>query len=178
MSRVGKKPIILPGDVKASVTGSTVIIEGKKGTLEYAFDKRFKVEVKENKITVTSPSDERNDASRHGLIRTLINNMVTGVASGYSKELEIRGVGFKAEVQGKKLTMQLGYSHKINYDIPDDVTIQAPKPTQITITGIDKAKVGEVAAEIRDFYLPEPYKGKGIRYVGEYVRHKAGKTVA
>lgn len=178
MSRVGKKPINLPSGVKAAITGNSIKIEGQKGILEYTFDTRFKAELKDGRIHITRPSDEIKDTSTHGLIRSLIQNMVIGVTSGYMKELEIRGVGFKAQVQGKKLTMQLGYSHPINYDIPEGITINTPKPTQIVINGIDKAKVGEVAAEIRKFYLPEPYKGRGLRYVGEYVRHKAGKTVA
>lgn len=178
MSRIGKKPIDMLAGVKATVSGNTINIEGPKGKLEYTFDNRFKASLKDNKISIQSPSDSREDVSRHGLIRSLINNMIIGVAKGYSKELEIRGVGFKAQVQGGKITMQLGYSHPIVYDAPEGIAIQAPKPTQIIISGIDKAKVGEVAAELRAFYLAEPYKGKGIRYVGEYVRHKAGKTVA
>ncbi len=178
MSRVGRKPIDVPAGVKATISGSTINIEGPKGKLEYTFDNRFKASLKNNKISIQRPSDNREDASRHGLIRSLIHNMVIGVTKGYTKELEIRGVGFKAQVQGKKLTMQLGYSHPVIYDAPEGITIQAPKPTQIVVSGIDKAKVGEVASELREFYLAEPYKGKGIRYVGEYVRHKAGKTVA
>lgn len=178
MSRVGKKPIDIPAGVKANISGSTINIEGPKGKLEYTFDNRFKASLKDNKIFIQRPSDSIKDASRHGLIRSLIHNMIIGVTKGYSKELEIRGVGFKAQVQGKKLTMQLGYSHPVIYDAPEGITIQAPKPTQIIVSGIDKAKVGEVASELREFYLAEPYKGKGIRYVGEYVRHKAGKTVA
>ncbi len=178
MSRVGKKPIDMPAGVKATISGNTIKIEGVKGKLEYAFDNRFKASLENNKISIQKPSDNREDASRHGLIRSLIHNMVIGVTQGYSKELEIKGVGFKAQVQGKKLTMQLGYSHPVIYDAPEGIKIQAPKPTQIVVSGIDKAKVGEVASELREFYLPEPYKGKGIRYVGEYVRHKAGKTVA
>ncbi|MCK4463160.1 MAG: 50S ribosomal protein L6 [Candidatus Omnitrophica bacterium] len=178
MSRVGRKPIDILAGVKATISGSTINIEGPKGKLEYTFDNRFKASLKNNKISIQRPSDNREDASRHGLIRSLIHNMVIGVTKGYTKELEIKGVGFKAQVQGKKLTMQLGYSHPIIYDAPEGITIQAPKPTQIVVSGIDKAKVGEVASELREFYLAEPYKGKGIRYAGEYVRHKAGKTVA
>ena len=178
MSRVGKKLINIPSAVKASISGNVIKIEGPKGKLEYAFDNKFKVILKDNKIAIERPTDNREHSSRHGLIRTIVQNMIIGVTKGYSKELEIRGVGFKAQVQGKKITMQLGYSHPVVYDMPEGITIQTPKPTQIVISGIDKAKVGEIAAELREFYLPEPYKGKGIRYVGEYVRHKAGKTVA
>jgi len=178
MSRVGKKPVPVPSDVKASLADNVVTIQGPKGKLEYKVDSRFKVEIKDNKISIGRPSDDRIDMARHGLIRSLLQNNIIGVTKGYSKELEIRGVGFKAAVQGKKLLLNLGYSHQIDFSIPDGITIQAPKPTQVIISGIDKAKVGEVSAEIREFYLPEPYKGKGIRYLNEYVRHKAGKTVA
>ncbi|MDD5422425.1 MAG: 50S ribosomal protein L6, partial [Candidatus Omnitrophica bacterium] len=123
-------------------------------------------------------SDEKQDKSTHGLIRSLLNNMIIGVTEGYRKDLEITGVGFKAGVQGKVLNIQLSFTHPINYNIPEGITIETPKPNQIVIKGIDKAKVGEVAAEIRDYYRPEPYKGKGIKYVGEHVRRKAGKAVA
>lgn len=178
MSRIGKKPVALPGGVKATVSGSVVNIEGPKGKLTYSFAPNFKVEVKDNAITVTRPSDLKQDKATHGLIRSLLNNMVIGVTDGYRKDLEITGVGFKAAVQGKVLNIQLSYSHPINYNIPEGVTIETPKPNQIIIKGTDKAKVGEVAAEIRDYYRPEPYKGKGIKYVGEHVRRKAGKAVA
>lgn len=178
MSRIGKKPIELPGGVKANFSGATVIIEGPKGKLDYAVPSRFKVEVKDNRLTVARPSDEKQDKATHGLIRSIINNMVIGVTKGYMKQLEISGVGFKAQVQGKALNIQLSYTHPINYDIPDGITVETPKPNIIIIKGIDKAKVGEAAAEIRDFYRPEPYKGKGIKYTGEYVRRKAGKAVA
>lgn len=178
MSRIGKKPVTLPGGVKATVSGSSINIEGPKGKLSYSFAPNFKVEVKDNAITVTRPSDLKQDKATHGLIRSLINNMVIGVTDGYKKDLEITGVGFKAAVQGKMLNIQLSYTHPINYDIPEGITIETPKPNQIVIKGTDKAKVGEVAAEIRDYYRPEPYKGKGIKYAGEYVRRKAGKAVA
>lgn len=178
MSRIGKKPIILPSGTKVSVDGSVVTVEGKLGKLTYAASPRFKVEVKDNSVLVTRPSDEKQDKATHGLIRSLINNMVIGVTNGYKKELDITGVGFKAQAQSKVLNIQLSYTHPINYNIPDGITIETPKPNQIVIKGIDKAKVGEAAAEIRDYYRPEPYKGKGIKYVGEYVRRKAGKAVA
>ncbi|MFH1791358.1 MAG: 50S ribosomal protein L6 [Candidatus Omnitrophota bacterium] len=178
MSRVGRRPVTVTAGVKAEYANNIVTIQGPKGKLTYTVNKRFGVEIKGDRIIVTRPSDERKDMAIHGLIRSLIQNMIVGVTQGYTKELEIRGVGFKAQVQGKKLTMNLGYSHPVDYAIPEGITIQAPKPTQVVISGIDKAKVGEIAAEIREYYLPEPYKGKGIRYFGEYVRHKAGKTVA
>ncbi len=153
-------------------------IEGKGGKLTYAVPARFKVEIKDNAIIISRPSDEKQDKATHGLIRSLLNNMVIGVTAGYKKELEITGVGFKAQVQGKVLNVQLSYTHPINYNIPDGITVETPKPNQIVIKGIDKAKVGEVASEIRDYYRPEPYKGKGIKYSGEYVRRKAGKAAA
>lgn len=177
MSRIGKKPVDLPGGVKAGVANEIITIEGPKGKLTYNIPSRFKVEVKDNKVTVTRPSEEKQDKATHGLIRSLINNMAIGVSSGYIKELEITGVGFKAAVQGKILNIQLSYTHPINFNIPDGITIETPKPTNIVVKGIDKTKVGKVAAEIRDFYRPEPYKGKGIKYAGEHVRRKAGKAV-
>ncbi|MDD5496611.1 MAG: 50S ribosomal protein L6 [Candidatus Omnitrophica bacterium] len=178
MSRIGKKPVELPSGVKVTITPGKIMIEGPKGKLDYDIPARFKVESKDNKIVVTRPSDLKQDKATHGLIRSLINNMVIGVTAGYKKDLEITGVGFKAQVQGKVLNLQLSYTHPINFNIPEGLTIETPKPNQIVIKGIDKRKVGEAAAEIRDFYRPEPYKGKGIKYSGEYVRRKAGKAVA
>ena len=177
MSRIGKKPIDLPGGVKVAVANNVITVEGAKGKLTLNIPPKFKVEVKDNKITVSRPSDEKQDKATHGLIRSLINNMAIGVSAGYTKELEISGVGFKAAVQGKVLNLQLSYTHPINFNIPDGVTVETPKPTNIVIKGIDKTKVGEAAAKIRDYYRPEPYKGKGIKYVGEHVRRKAGKSV-
>lgn len=177
MSRIGKKPVDLPSGVKAAMANSAITVEGPKGKLTYNVPPRFKVEIKDNKVTITRPSDEKQDRATHGLIRSLVNNMAIGVSSGYTKELEISGVGFKAAVQGKVLNIQLSYTHPINFNIPDGITIETPKPTNIVIKGIDKTKVGEVAAEIRDFYRPEPYKGKGIKYSNEHVRRKAGKAV-
>lgn len=178
MSRIGKKPIAIPAGVKAAIAGNTVTIEGKNGKLSYKIADRFKVEIKDSSILVSRPSDTKQDKATHGLIRSLLNNMIIGVMTGYQKDLEITGVGFKAQVQGKVLNITLSYTHPINFNIPEGITIETPKPNLITIKGIDKAKVGEVAAEIRDYYRPEPYKGKGIKYVGEHVRRKAGKAVA
>ena len=178
MSRIGKKPVALKAGVKAAINGSVVQIEGAKGKLNYSMPARFKAEVKDNTVVISRPSDSKQDKSLHGLIRSLVNNMIIGVSDGYKKDLEISGVGFKAQMQGKVLNLQLSYSHPINYEAPEGVTIEVPKPTQIVVKGIDKAKVGEAAAKIRDFYRPEPYKGKGIRYAGEHVRRKAGKAVA
>lgn len=179
MSRIGKKPVELPSGAKAAVSGAVITIEGPKGKLDYTASERFKIEVKDNKVYISRPSDEKQDKATHGLIRSLINNMVIGVTKGYTKELEISGVGFKAQVLGPKvLNLSLSYTHPINYSIPDGITIETPKVNLIIVKGIDKAKVGEAAAEIRDFYRPEPYKGKGIKYAGEHVRRKAGKAVA
>lgn len=177
MSRIGKKPITIPSGVKVNLAGRTLKVEGTKGKLELDIHPRMKVEVKDNEVLVKRPSDIKLDKSLHGLTRSLIQNMIIGVTEGYIKELEIHGVGLRAQVQGKKLNLQLGFSHPVNYEIPQGITIETPKPTEIVIKGIDKQQVGEVAAEIRDYYKPEPYKGKGIRYKGERVRRKAGKTV-
>ncbi len=177
MSRVGKKPIDIPSNVKVSLDGKAVQVEGPKGKLEERVHQRMSVKIEDNQVFVTRPSDNRLDKSLHGLTRSLIQNMVIGVTEGYKKELEIHGVGMRAQLQGKKLSLQLGFSHPVNYTVPEGISMIVPKPTQIEIAGIDKQLVGEVAAEIRHFYKPEPYKGKGIRYKGEYVRRKAGKTV-
>ncbi len=178
MSRIGKKPIAIPGGVKIAVQDRVISVEGKNGKLTYAMPPKFKAEVKDSMFSVTRPSDIKQDKSTHGLIRSLVNNMIIGVNEGYKKELEITGVGFKAQVQGKVLNLVLSYTHPINFNIPDGITVETPKPTQIVIKGIDKAKVGKAAADIRDYYRPEPYKGKGIRYSTEHVRRKAGKAVA
>jgi len=180
MSRVGKKPIQILKGVKVSVNGNTVLVEGPKGKLSQLVHPAIKVEVKADQVIVTpheSDASLKNVSALHGLSRTLINNMVLGVTNGYQKELEIQGVGFRAQVSGKKLVLQLGFSHPVEFLIPEGIIIEAAKPTQLCIKGIDKHKVGQVAAEIRDIFPPEPYKGKGIRYVGEYVRKKVGKAV-
>jgi large subunit ribosomal protein L6 len=177
MSRIGKKPVDIPGNVKAEIKENTLRIEGPKGKLEHRIPDALKATMKENRIVIERPGSEKSDLSLHGLTRAIIANLVKGVTEGYTKELEIRGVGFKAQVKGSALEMLLGFSHPVSYAIPEGITITTPKPTRIVVTGIDRVKVGEIAAEIRDFYKPEPYTGKGVRYVGEYVRHKAGKTV-
>lgn len=180
MSRVGKKPIQIVKGVKVNVNGLTVLVEGPKGKLTQSFHPTMKMEVKGEQVIVSPSGAEdtlKNVDAIHGLTRTLINNMIIGVTNGYQKELEIQGVGFRCQVSGKKLVLQLGFSHPVDFPIPEGIVIEAPKPTQIIIKGIDKQKVGEVAAEIRDIFPPEPYKGKGIRYVGEYVKKKVGKAV-
>lgn len=178
MSRIGRKPIDIPKEIKVNVNNKTVGVEGPKGKLSYAIPDGIDVSVKDSKLLVTRSSDLKFIVARHGLVRALIANMVKGVSEGFEKQLEIVGVGYKAQVEGKKIVLALGFTHLINFSIPEGIEIQVPKPTQIVVKGIEKAKVGEVAAELRSFYPPEPYKGKGIRYVGEYVRKKAGKAVA
>ncbi|TSA57792.1 50S ribosomal protein L6 [bacterium] len=178
MSRIGKQPIKVPNGVKVSIDEKSVMLEGPKGKLKLTLPYGIKAEHAENKILIKRLSDTKDHRMKHGLVRALTNNMLIGVVDGFSKDLEIQGVGFKAQISGKKLVLNLGFSHPVEFDIPDGINIQVPKPTQIMIQGIDKQLVGEVAAKIRAFYKPEPYKGKGIRYVGEHVRKKAGKTVA
>lgn len=177
MSRVGKEPIQIPKDVKININESTISVEGPRGKLAYELRPDIKVEIKDGQVIVMRNSNEKEAMMLHGLTRSLINNMVIGVTSGYQKELEIVGVGFRAQISGKKLVLQLGLSHPVEFHIPEGIAIETPKPTQIIVKGIDKQKVGEITAEIRAVYPPEPYKGKGIRYVGEYVRKKVGKAV-
>ena len=177
MSRIGKKPVVLPGTVKANLQGQQFSVQGPKGKLELKVHPRLKIVVKDNQVTVERPTDIRTDRALHGLTRSLIQNMVNGVTQGYTKELEIIGVGFKAQLKGKILNLALGYTHPIDYNIPEGIEIKCPNPTRVAITGMDKQSVGQVAAELRGYYEPEPYKGKGIRYVGEQIRRKQGKTV-
>jgi large subunit ribosomal protein L6 len=178
MSRIGKQPIKVPAGIKATIDKKSVDIHGPKGNLGLVLPFGVTAENAGDEIIVKRISDTKECRMNHGLARALINNMVKGVTEGFSKALEIQGVGFKAQINGKKLVLNLGFSHPVEFDIPDGIDIQVPKPTQISVQGIDKQLVGEVAAKIRAFYKPEPYKGKGIRYVNEYVRKKAGKTVA
>ncbi len=178
MSRIGKKPIAVPQGVKVENKDGVVHVEGAKGTLTYALSPRIQVVSKDGVVTVTRVADTKLDRSLHGLTRALIANMIKGVTAGYVKEMEVQGVGFKANVTGSTLTMALGFSHPVNFSIPQGIKIETPKPTQIVVSGIDKEKVGEVASEIRAVFPPEPYKGKGIRYVGEKVKKKVGKAQA
>lgn len=177
MSRIGKKPVIVPQGVKASVQGSKVTIEGPKGKLEFTAHHRIELKFENNEILVKRASNQPYDRALHGLTRSLIFNMIKGVTEGYKKELEIEGVGFRASLKGKNLAMSLGYSHPIEFEIPAGVKIEVPKPEKIIVSGIDKYLVGQAAANIRKYYEPEPYKGKGIHYVGEVIRRKQGKTV-
>jgi len=178
MSRIGKKIIVIPKDVKIEVKDEVVYVEGVKGKLTRKLPNRISIEIKDGQLTVKRSGDSKSDRSLHGLIRALIVNMIVGVTQGYVKELEIQGVGFKAAVAGNKLNLALGFSHPVIYTIPDGIKVEAPKPTQLVIKGINKELIGEVATEIRAFYPPEPYKGKGIRFVGEIVKKKVGKAQA
>jgi large subunit ribosomal protein L6 len=170
-------PIGIPDKVKVRVEGRTVFVEGPKGKLDFVLPKRTSAAVEGNLVKVSRESDEAEAKALHGLARAILNNMVKGVSEGFMKKLEIQGVGFKAAVQGKVVNMSLGYSHPINYPIPDAIKVTVDEGTKITIEGPDKEKVGLVASELRAFYPPEPYKGKGVRYAGERVVRKEGKTV-
>jgi len=178
MSRIGKKIVVIPKDVKIEVKDGIVYVEGPKGKLSRKLSDRINLEIKDSQLLVKRVADTKIDKSMHGLFRALIVNMIKGVTEGYLKELEINGVGFKGVVTGDKLSMSLGFSHQVNFKIPAGIKIETPKPTQLVIRGIDKELIGEVATEIRAFYPPEPYKGKGIRFVGEYVKKKIGKAQA
>ena len=177
MSRVGSKLIEVPDKVKVAIADNHVAVEGPKGKLEMDMPGRTSVSQEGNMLPVARAGDDRDARAMHGLGRSLLNNMVVGVSEGYVKKLEINGVGFKALVNGNTVTMNLGYSHPIKYDLPDQVKVTVDKDTNVTIEGPDKQKVGLVAAELRGFYPVEPYKGKGVKYADERVRRKEGKTV-
>jgi large subunit ribosomal protein L6 len=178
MSRIGKAPIAVPQGVEVKQAGSAVEVKGPKGQLSQHIPAGISLEISAGAIHVKRKGDAKALRSLHGLIRTLIANMVQGVTKGFEKELEIVGIGYRANVQGKNLQLNLGYSHPVLYSIPQGIELAVEKQTRITVKGIDKQKVGQVAAEIRGFKKPEPYKGKGIRYIGEEVRKKAGKAKA
>lgn len=177
MSRVGKSPIPIPEKTKVEIKGKTVTVTGPKGTLAREIHPDITATLEDNQILVTRPSDIKQHRALHGLTRALLNNMVVGVTKGYTKELQMIGVGYRAELKGKVLMIYLGYSHPIVFVPPDGIKVEVvPKENRIIVDGIDKELVGQVAAKIRSFRKPEPYKGKGVRYVGEQVRSKAGKT--
>ena len=176
MSRIGRKPIVIPAGVEVKIDGNNVTVKGPKGTLNSHINPIITAKVENGEVVVTRPNDEKEARSLHGLTRTLISNMVEGVTNGYKKELEIQGVGYRASKQGKDLVMNLGYSHQVIVSDTDDIKIEAPNANTIVISGIDKQKVGQFAAEVREKRPPEPYKGKGIRYAGEFVRRKEGKA--
>ncbi len=175
MSRIGKKPVAIPGGVTATVNGQEVKVKGPKGELKHVLVDSVMAELDKDEVAVIPREDTQEARAMWGMSRTLIANLVAGVTEGFTKKLEITGVGYRAALQGANLQLQLGYSHDIAYPIPQGIQIQCPKPTEIIITGIDKQKVGQVAAEIRRYRPPEPYKGKGIRYAGEFILRKEGK---
>ena len=178
MSRIGKKPIAVPAGVEVKIDGHTVTVKGPKGTLSRTLNEEMDIKMENNEILVSRPNDEIKNRSLRGLTRTLINNMVVGVTQGFEKKLEIQGVGYNAQMQGKNLKLSLGFSHPVIITPPEGITITTPSSVVILVSGADKEMVGQVAAEIRAWREPEPYKGKGIRYSGEYVRRKARKTGA
>jgi len=176
VSRIGKQPIPVPSGVKVTIDKNEVVVEGPKGTLSRTFDSDMQIVLEGDTVVVTRPSDERRHRSLHGLTRTLIANMVQGVSEGFSKNLEIVGVGYRATLKGTDLDLSLGFSHPVVVRAEEGITFEVPAPTKITVRGIDKQRVGQVAAEIRKIRPPEPYKGKGVRYAGEHVRRKLGKA--
>ncbi|HEU4950800.1 MAG TPA: 50S ribosomal protein L6 [Holophagaceae bacterium] len=176
MSRVGKKPVTLPKGVKVTVSGAEATVEGAKGTLKCPIPAGITVEVAGETVNLLRADDEAQTRAYHGLTRALLQNAVTGVADGWKKELDIVGVGYRAAMEGSKLVLALGYSHPIHYEAPKGITIAVEKQTHITVSGSDRQLVGQVAADIRKFRKPEPYKGKGVMYTGEVIRRKAGKT--
>ena len=177
MSRVGRLPIGIPAGVTVSVSADNVVtVKGAKGELVKAMHKDINIAIEDNQVVVTRPSDNKQHRALHGLTRALINNMVTGVSTGYQKTLELIGVGYRAQLQGKKLVMNLGYSHPVEIQAVEGVTFEVPATTKVVVSGIDKEKVGAVAAEVRSWRVPEPYKGKGIKYENEVIKRKEGKT--
>ncbi|MDJ0952988.1 MAG: 50S ribosomal protein L6 [Acidimicrobiia bacterium] len=176
MSRIGNNPVPLPGGVEIKVDGPGVSVKGAKGTLEREFDSRISFNVGDSEIEVVRADDNRETRALHGLSRALLNNMVVGVSEGYRKDLEMVGVGYRASLKGKSIELLVGFSHPVMVEAPEGITFEVPEATKISVIGIDKQKVGQVAADIRKIRPPEPYKGKGIRYAGEHVRRKAGKA--
>ncbi len=176
MSRIGKKPITIPAGVDVKLNGNEVTVKGPKGELKNTFNADIAIAIEGNEIIVTRPSDNKEHRSLHGLTRTLIANMVEGVTNGYSKTLEVNGVGYRAQKQGKNLVMNLGFSHQVIIEEIPGITIDVPGPNQVIVSGADKQQVGQFAAEIREKRPPEPYKGKGIKYADEHIRRKEGKA--
>jgi large subunit ribosomal protein L6 len=178
MSRIGKQPILIPAGITVEVSGTTVTVKGSKGELVYTAPDCIAVSVEDNSVVVSRTDKSRHSAAMYGTVRSIVNNMVVGVSAGYKKELQIQGVGYKAQMKGADIVLSLGFSHDIIYNIPEGIKVDVQGGTTVTIEGIDKQMVGQVAARIRDYSPAEPYKGKGVRYTGEQVRRKEGKAVA
>ena len=176
MSRIGRLPIPVPSTVDVTIEGRQLTVKGPKGSLSRSLHPDMKVSQEDGTIVVTRPTEQKTHKQLHGLTRTLVNNMVVGVTDGYRKGLEITGVGYRATLNGKKLTLNLGYSHPIEIDPPEGIAFEVENPTRLAVIGIDKELVGQIAAQVRSTRKPEPYKGKGVRYAGEYIRRKAGKA--
>ncbi len=176
MSRIGRMPITIPAGVTVDIKDQTITVKGPKGTLTREIHPDITAKIEGTEILVTRPTDEKQHRALHGLTRSLINNMVVGVTEGYKKELEVNGVGYRVQKQGKQLILTLGYSHPVTIDEPEGITLDAPSQNKIVVSGADKQQVGQIAAEIREKRPPEPYKGKGIKYVDEYIRRKEGKA--
>ena len=176
MSRIGRKPITVPAGVEVKMDGNTVTVKGPKGTLTQTFHPNMSIEQNGAELNVVRPNDEKLNRSLHGLTRTLLANMIEGVTNGFKKELEVNGVGYRVQKQGNQLVMNIGFSHPVTVDEIDGITIDVPDPNKIVINGVDKQKVGQFAADVRKKRLPEPYKGKGIKYADEVIRRKEGKT--
>jgi large subunit ribosomal protein L6 len=175
MSRIGKKPVMIPGGVTARVNGQEVAMKGPKGELKHVLVDQLVAKLENNELEVAMREDTKESRAMWGMSRTMVANLIAGVTEGFTKKLEITGVGYRAAVQGQNVQLQLGYSHDVVHPIPQGIQVVCPKPTEIVITGIDKQKVGQVAAELRRYRPPEPYKGKGVRYAGEYIYRKEGK---
>jgi large subunit ribosomal protein L6 len=175
MSRIGKKPVALPSGVEATVSGQKVSVKGPKGSLDFVATDDVTLAVEDGAVTVTPRGKSKRARQQWGMSRTIVQNLVTGVTTGFRRELELQGVGYRAQMQGNVLKLALGYSHDVNFEVPQGVTVTAPKQTEIVVEGIDAQQVGQVAANIREWRAPEPYKGKGIRYKGEYIFRKEGK---
>lgn len=176
MSRIGKLPVPIPAGVKVSLDGNSMTVAGPKGSLSQQLHERMTIAVETDQVVVTSPAENKQDGALHGLTRALINNMVVGVTTGFQKDLEINGVGYRAEINGNVLTLALGYSHPVVYELPDGISVEIEKQTKLSVKGTDKQLVGSAAAKIRSFRKPEPYKGKGIKYADEHIMRKAGKA--
>jgi large subunit ribosomal protein L6 len=175
MSRVANSPVTVPSGVEVKLNGQDFSVKGAKGQLEFAIHDSVTLVQEEGELKVRTKGEERGSTAMAGTMRAIVQNMVTGVSEGFEKRLELQGVGYRAQAQGKKLTMQLGFSHPVEYDLPEGISAETPSQTEIVIAGVDKQRVGQVCAEIRSFRPPEPYKGKGVRYAGEYVRRKEAK---